>query len=339
MKGFIRILESIIACVIILVSITFFFNLNIKQTDWDNTLIKIRSEDVMAALAKNGTIAKAVSTNDANLINNAVQDSTLGLLPATAEYLMEIRGIPNPFIYISCNCTDAEIANLQTRLSPLDFKYKDRSISIRIAQDSLENIRKETNIMFLFGYRDLNQYRANLEGFLEKGGTIFMLGDLNQAQVQDGFLNDVFALSWASGTRTNTGRFFEPDNENITSFRIMKYYNNLTEPDMQDPAFTFSGTDAKIAYDNRTIIKTDIHSLVKVNMDIVRGNGRTVWMSDYTSSPETNALMKSVVLWASGERFVISPEKSVPAKHFRTSYIIRDKDVYEAILIVWRIFQ
>ena len=44
-------------------------------------------------------------------------------------------------------------------------------------------------------------------------------------------------------------------------------------------------------------------------------------------------------MWASGEEFRLNREKAVPPKHLETRYIIRDKDTYEAVLSLWRIFQ
>ncbi len=338
MKGFIKILEAILASIVILIALTFFFNIDVKQTDWDNILLQIRAEDVLASLVNNGTITEAIYTSNPSLINNSLLDTTLGMLPATIDYSLEIRGIPNPVIYIGCNCTDASVADLENRLSPLDFKYKGRDISIRIAQDSLENTRSETDILFLHGYKDLKPYSSSLEKFLENGGTIFMLGDLTQSQVEDGFMNTTFGLNWSINSRSNTGIFVPPDNENFTSkFRIEKYYNNLTN---DTPIFGFAGAASiGIEDDHTIIISYGGTSLVKVNKDIVSGNGRTVWMSDYVQSSATNNLTKAVIMWASGEEFRLNREKAVPPKHLETRYIIRDKDTYEAVLSLWRIFQ
>ena len=336
MKGFIKILEAIIASVIILVSLTFFFRVDIKQTTWDDILLQIRGEDILASLAANEVLTKAVNENDQDLIKNMMLDQTLGMLPPTIDYSLEIRGIPNPVIYVGCVCTLEQIIDLEKNLTPLDFKYRGRDISIRIAQDSIENIRAETNILFLFGYTDLNPHRAKLENFLERGGTIFMLGDLTQQQAESVFMNDIFGLVWKLGTRSNTGEFFDPNNENITSFKVIKYYKNLTgEP----PSFPFVNGQARIATDNGTVIRDSQVSLVKVNKDIINGNGRTIWMSEYVSNSATNNLTKAIVMWASGERFKMNRAKVIPAKHLDVRYIVRDKDVYEAILTLWRIFQ
>ncbi len=278
MKGFIKILEAILACIIILVSLTFFFNVDVKQTDWDNTLLQIRAEDDLARLVTGGKITTAVYTNNPALINDTLLDTTLDMLPVTVDYSLEICGIPNSIIYIGCNCSDTDVADLESRLSPLDFKYKDRDISIRIVQDSLTNMRSETNILFLYNYHNLTPYRQNLEKFLERGGTIFVLGDLTQSQVEDGFMNTIFDLSWSGIPRTNSGTFY-PENENFTApFRIEKYYNNLTN---DTPAFDFSGSASIGLGDGKTNIVDAGTSLIKVNYDIINGDGRTVWMSDY----------------------------------------------------------
>jgi hypothetical protein len=221
---------------------------------------------------------------------------------------------------------------------PHTFTYKSRSMALRFEFDQIENIRNETNVLVIFGYTDLNQFSQKLSRFMERDGTIMMIGDLTQQQVEDGYINNTFGLKWVAGPRTNTGSFYNSANENSVSFRISKYYNDInSEPEN----FGFSGS-ATIEIDDRTAVadSNTAFSLVKVNKEIVKGHGRTVWMADPTKNKATSNMTKAVVMWASGETFRLDTTTKTPApKRFQSSAIVYDSDPYEVVLTVWKIFQ
>jgi hypothetical protein len=335
MKGFIKILEAIVASVIILTSLTFFFNTQLKETNWGDVYLKIRADDALATLVKSGTVQQAVKNDDATALNSVMLNANLSMMPITVDYSIQIKGIPNPVIFVGCNCTQAEIDTLKSYLQPLDFKYKDRSISMRIEFDNINNIRNETNVLVVFGYKNLNPFSQKLSKFLERDGTIMMIGDLTN-ETEDGYMNTTFGLKWVGGTRSNTGTFFDPDNENITSFRIAKYYSNLTGA---AASFTFAGA-AAIGMDKRTVVTDGTYSLVKVNGEIVNGHGRAVWMADPNKDKQTSNMTKAVMMWASGESFKMDTTSKTPAqKNFKSSAVVFGSDPYEIILTVWKVFQ
>lgn len=336
MKGFIRILEAIVASLIILTALTFFFNTTIKPSNWDDTFLQVRAQDIVASLSINGTINKSVSTNDQTIINDAILNPNIFMLPITVDYSVTVEGIPNPVIRIGCNCTDSQMQDLKDTLSP-SVVYNGRTITFVVYQAEISRIHEDanadTNILFLNGYKNLTQFDDGLRIFMKRGGTIFLLGDLTQSQVNDCFVNETFGLKWVAGTRSNTGRFFDNDNENITSFKISKYYAGITpEPE----PFSFLGA-ATIATDNRTIIRGDTGlSLAKINTNIVDGNGRVVWLSGSTGIANVT---KSLVMWGSGEKFDLNSKKPSPSKYFKTFYMINGRDSYKIVLTLWKVFQ
>ncbi len=336
MKGFVKILESIIASIIMLTTMTFFFTTTIKQTDWDDALLQIRSQDILAALTLNGTISETVMKSNPNITINALLNPNLLMFPITVDYTIAIKGVPPPNILIGCNCTD--LNPLYSLLSPTEFVYKNRTIKIVLGKVSLDDIHNEEriNILFLTEYKDLTTYRSKLDTFLRRGGTIFMMSNLTFVQANNNYMNEVFGLKWVTGTRQNTGAFFDPENEeNTTTFTIAKYYRNLTS---EAASFDFSGA-ATIAVDNRTVVYGNGLSLAKINKDIIQGRGRTVWLSPAGSTANIQNLTKALVMWGSGEYFELSTKKTAPLKYFKTIYIAEDRDVYEVVLTLWKIFR
>ncbi|MBI4163010.1 MAG: hypothetical protein HY513_04970 [Candidatus Aenigmarchaeota archaeon] len=64
MKGFIKIFEAIIASLILLVSLTFFFVPLTKPTSWDKTLLQLSVQDALGALSASGNLTDYVKSDD-----------------------------------------------------------------------------------------------------------------------------------------------------------------------------------------------------------------------------------------------------------------------------------
>ena len=346
-KGFIRILEAIIASLLLLASLAYFFEPVVKYSKWPDVSESIKTEDALVSLYKSGKLEDYVSYVNLNEVDCnlgcsdkiALTDDLSKMLSKTIDFSVEINGRPNPIIYIGCNCTATEINELNNILNPETFIYKDRVIDIRIDKATINNIDPRINILFLFRYENLgvDPYRYPIEKFLEDGGTIFMLTDLTASQVNDGFLNKTFGLKWKSGASLTTGSFYSAGDVNKTSYRIANYYANTSGSSKSDQFNPLNANN--ISVDNRTIISTtDSYSFVKINQ---LPRGRTVWFADCdTTNNKVRNLTKAVVMWASGESYKMDyPEnKQIPEFYKSVQYIAADKEPYEINLIFWRVF-
>lgn len=341
MRGFIRILESIIASIILITSMTFFLTPGVLETGWDETMIQIETQDVLFTVNENATVKEFIKLNSISSLNEKFEE----LFSSTMDFSIHIDGIPNPIINIGCNCSESEITELENMLDPLIFNYTGRSIDIRIANASIMDISENTNILFLFDYKNLTIYESELDDFLEQGGTIFMLADITEEQTNDGFMNETFDLSWyGTGNPANNGEFYDTTNVDKVSYKISKYFVNISGlPDTTIfSAFNRGPGINHIAWDNKTIVwdTGNKFSFVKINEEIVNGNGRTVWFNDYThNNVPTNYLLKATIMWASGERYNMDTyDKSYPKTYTTTKYIMFDEDPYEIEVTVWRVF-
>ncbi len=345
MKGFIRILEAIIASLLLLALLAYFFEPVVKYSKWPDVSESIKAEDALVALYKSGKLADYVSYSSIGELENdkiALTNNLSKMLSKTIAFSVEVNGRPNPIIYIGCNCTATEINELNNILNPETFIYKNRLIDIRIkpvAINEINNMYPKPNILFLFDYENLSQeqYKYHAEKFLDSGGTIFMLADLTASQVNDGFLNETFGLNWKNGASSTTGSFYSAGDVNKTSYRIANYYANTSGSSKSDPFNLFNANN--ISVDNRTIVSiTDSYSFVKINQ---LPRGRTIWFADFSmTNSYIKNLTKAVVMWASGESYKMDvPEnKQIPEFYKSTQYIAADKEPYEINLIFWRVF-
>lgn len=339
MKGFVRILEAIIASIILLTSLTFFFTSPPQADDWGKVILQNLGKDALAVADISGNLKPSVNNNNATTLTNFFSS----FLPKSVAFSTEISEIPNPVIRIGCNCTASQITDLEGRLSPLNFVYKNRNISIRVENVSIAGVRNDTDTLFLFGYVNLNPYESTLKGFFQNGGTVFMLADLTEPFVNDSILNETFGLSWNNSLmQSGSGTLYQAGDARRVSWRIRKYYRNTTgsEPGVF-ASFHQGGGVNKINLGANTIVQDNNPfggSLVKVNSGVENGNGRTVWFADYNSG--NDALLKAAVMWASGESFMLDAQPQFPGReNAKVHLLVYDRDTYVATITVWNVFR
>lgn len=350
MKGFIKILESIIASIVILSAITFFFSYP-KPSTAEQTQFNY----VLAALQKNGSLNDYVKSNDAAALNTTLKD----MLPATADFSVEISGIPNPVIKIACVCSDVQETEIISRLSPLVFSYRSRTIEIRIdngnSGDFSEMANSNADILFFFSPRTFTPAEQNqLVRFLQNG-TLFMIANLGEGDVDPSnpnvVMDDLFGLAWDGALPGGSvGAFVDTTHPDSVSYRISRYYSSLAGD--KNHQFNFippEPTKNNIKADSRTVVAGPVpllqKSIVKINE--IGSRGRTAWLRDYDAGgpdgTELNRLLKAIMLWASGERFGMDPQfKIIPEpQSYRQYNYIGVLDSFEPFLVslkIWNVF-
>lgn len=348
MKGFVKILEAIIASIILLASLTFFFIPNVQKSGWDDVALNVLAHDALETAYLNGTISRFVKSDD----TTPLIDSISSMLPQTVDFSIEVNGLPNKIILIACVDCPQSGANsaddLSSILFPNEFTYKRQNISIRVGTINLatENIPDNTNILFFFDKTKISTYQTKINDFLNKGGSVFLLSEIIQTDV-NGPIGSIFNLGWV-GITSLPGKFDDVNDAKKVSHFVARYYANISTrhlQNVQSETFTvFKPSGVTASNDNNNVVKSDDgRAYVRTNYT---NNGRSVWFSEYTRSdhnnPNTKAidnLTKASIMWASGERFKLDKIKKMPAPvNFRSSLFVVDEDTYLVELIVWRIF-
>jgi hypothetical protein len=344
MKGFARIFESIIASIILIASLTFFFVLEPIDTAWDNTMLQIISQDALYSAYRNGSLVRFIETNDRVSMNTYMA----GLLPSTVEYSVHVKGIPNDVIYVACvDCSGGEKAELLAILNTTEFFYNDRRISIRVENVSIagqEEPPEGTNILFFFDKEKINNFGSKIDRFLSGGGSIILMSDLTGDESE--YIRNIFGISLTSSGPSPA--YFPSVYGGNVSHYIAKYYANITERgvgDVEAEEFSFHQSFVNPG-DGRDIVRSNVRSFVRANYEVNKTKGRTVWFDDYQRGdhtlPETRKtdnLVKAAIMWASGEDYSMDTVEKNPAPvNFKSFVIVFDKDVYTVELTVWRVF-
>jgi hypothetical protein len=345
MKGIIKILEAIIASVILLTALTFFFTSEAPQQA-DDTRILIQVQDSLESLNKAGLLSQYVKNNNVLQFNSKLKQ----LFPASIDYSIEVYSMPPPEIYVGCNCTTADRLSLENLIEGT-LEYKGRNVRIIVDDEQLNNIRPETNIIFFMNYRNLSEDMQYVNSFLDRGGGIILLSDLTKTQAEDPVLNSTFGLKWLGTPSSTPGTFLHND---FASNRTYNYYDNIT-PLMTDIpnkfSFMYFSASNGIGVDEKTAIvdSTGTHSFVKINYNLGQTKkGRSVWFANYAKINNDNKtiiinnLLKSTIMWSSGEHFKMDEfQKTLPEKYSKIHYIVAGDSVFEpfeVVIIVWRVF-
>ena len=353
MKGFVRILEAIIASLILLSSLSYFFTIS-SSNDWNLALLQADVQDALVSMDKT-VLQIYLKDND----KVAIESTLRSLLSDTVDFSTTVEGLPNADIFIGCNCTAQEVDDLKQdilRLNPDDtISFKDRNITIRVKNESINNIDPRTTILFLFNYEDLTPNRPFLDPFLARGGTVFMLAQL-EGNTIDQTTKEIFGLEEQNPASSTLAIFYDTLSPENVSSTIFDYFLSIAG----DPSEDFGRfSPDKIKADDRTVAVNKIplslkrDSFAKVNYNITaNGRGRAVWVGNYPYTTgltdpvanNTNKLVTALVLWGSGESYILDPVKKVlPDTFYEYRYIgvlnrTNGTEPFAIKLKVWHIF-
>ena len=409
MKGIIRIVEAVIASIILLSSLTYFIFPYVAESGWGDLSLKMKVQDYLSSMDINDSLSFYINRNNGTLL----YENIAAMLSGPTGFSVEIVGLPNDIIYISC-LSEEDRDKLTYMLQPTKFLFNGRSIEFRISNISDIDINKidpRTNIIFIFNYQQLDKEKINK--ILESKKSIFMISELDENQINDGIMNEIFGLKYNSGS-DQIATFYNTTDPSKISYKIAKYFSsipfrvdvtregkfylreneyklntyindngeecveygigtcykigesfNVTDGDyiwnlkVYDIDGNISDDDTKyadIGLTNRSYIfkinsknvekndKSVIANLISgasVNYKITKyGYGRTVWLNNYTYAyNDNNQLLKSLLLWASGEDYMLISD--VSNTFFTISYLKAGNiyfEPYEIKLNVWHIF-
>lgn len=205
MKGFIRVLEMILASIILLSSLSFFFSTYIKPSRWQEAELQLYGQDILKSLDEAGLLRRMIEEGNVSGLEETIRK----VLPESVGFLIEIEGLPKESITIACNCTDLEKDRLQEMLhisSSVDqvMRFKGRKIKFIILDEgSLEEILKQDaewdniDIIVFFGLQNLTKYEERLNQFLSKDKALVLISNVDENI--DDFYSRLFNLSVSSG--------------------------------------------------------------------------------------------------------------------------------------------
>jgi hypothetical protein len=364
MKGFIRILESFIASLILFTSITYFFSVP-SYSFWDSASVGTTVQDTITVLHLNGDFNTAITNND----NQPIRDVLAVSLPATTEYSIQITGAPSPEIKIHCVCTQLEAEEIEDRLDLIgnQFSYKGRNIKILISADpDINNVDTASDLILFIRLDDVKNEKNRLEFWLDNEKNVMLLQELREEYFDVGVdtkdvLENVFGLEWKPGTSSAGGTIIFNNTEDVSklSYRISKYFSQSSiypvEEQFDFPEKEGSTDLNRVGVDKGVVVVRqhpgqgqDVKDYSLVN--VRETNGRATWFADYdatTSSgggipdnDDINKLLRAMFMYSSGEQYIVV-DSVLPEKQPYLSYDLLgsiEGDLYTIHILIWSAF-
>lgn len=222
MKGIISVVELIIVAVILFTTFQIFFPGGTVTNRWQEADTVVKSRDMMIAMDKAGDFYKNSFSSDG--VSNFIKSVLPGL---NLFSWTETGGAIKNRITVACDCTDAQITDLINWAS--NNKINGRTITFDFVPADFNNIPK-SDVLIIFGYKDITPYKQNLKNYLDGGSGIVEIADLDSSSKVDSIQQEIFGLKWiesASGNLADAKFSRKPVDSKDAIYTPYKYFYHL----------------------------------------------------------------------------------------------------------------
>ncbi len=338
MKGFLHIVEIVIAGILVFIIAVQFMAISLPEFDWQRTKLMLLGNDILFTLDKKGI----------DWFNSTEVDSEISsLLPENILYSLEIRNTFKPYITVGCICDDQEFDILDYSedndgiLSPFELNGHQIEFHMRKIDPISPIFPHDADVIVSWDY-NLTSYQAQLMNYLSDAGSFMEIRDLDESDI-DSIHRDILGVVWNESLNVGSGYiYFTPDSSENEFYPIVKYFYHIpnssgeyfTEPHLfsnflNGEKISQSFLDPKLAIMRQ--YGTNIPACVVNNKAL--GRGKTIWLSDGDNSLEDRkVLIKALILWAAGDVYpVISNRINNPVTV--SMFKIEDGEMFQPIEI------
>lgn len=311
MKGFVHVVEIVIITIVVFVLIYQATSVPTISRDWGKTSLEIQVRDILLSLNKKGI----------NWLNKSeVEEELDALLQNTSiRYGLKIENALKENISVGCFCNDTEYFYLKSVLYPFMLNGEYVSFTIYKLDTHNPSFPITFDVVFLADNAKNVSY-DQLRSFLSEGKGIVEVVDLTEGDISgDSVQENIFGLKWNSALTPNSNNItFSIDSES-EFYNIYKYFYNIPNltgwiPPENHTLKNFLDPNEKVdaKNGNNIVLKqkaTNVPAAI-VNNKIFEGKGRAVWLSaGNDESVEKKMMLRSLILWASGETYEVVENK------------------------------
>ncbi len=222
MKGIISIVELVIVALVLFTAFGILFPGTNYTNRWQEVEIVLKSRDLLIALDKTGDMYKKSFSSE------EISEFIASVFPERDLFSwIEADGALKSRIVVACDCTEAQTNDLIKWVG--NTKINGRTIALDFVPLANFNNIPNSDVMLIFGYRDLTAYKQNLKDYLNKGSGIVEIVDLDSSAKIDSVQSEIFGLKWvetASDT-FDTAKFSRKptDSKDVIYFPYKHFYH------------------------------------------------------------------------------------------------------------------
>lgn len=331
-KGFINILELIFTMITLFIAFQVLFPGFSYGNRWNNALLLLTSRDIILTLDRVGSLYDCSfnATRFSDFLNKVIPIEKTNLIGWS-----ETDGTIKSNLTIACNCTKDQRDLLYNWTTGLTING--RAIKVYVVDTKLDDINPFSDVLFVWGYRDLTPYRNSLLGYIngERGIVEMMSFSANPEPVQQEIFNITGGGSW--GSPGNDG-IVKPATANNVTYQAYKIYvNGLKGQSPITPEFCKKLSGVKIIPVNSDVSRVLMQGNDTTNRDFCvifndKKIAKVAWMADFTSvayNVNHTKLLTSALLSVSNKRSlgILSTNMKIG---YMTSYInVNNIDMFE----------
>ena len=232
-KAIVSLIEMVVVVIILFGAFSVLFPGFSFQNRWEDAFISLKGRDVITTMDRVDNLLYSNSFDENSLRN--FLDKTI---PTNATNLIHWSGTDGTFkpkITVACVCTPSQIGNLT---GTGRFKVNGRDIDLDIVSSGLNPIYSPSDVLIIWGYRDLTPFRTQILNYLNAENGVIELMDFQNLDEVTPVQNEIFGIAWdPSQDNINKGnkvadfvqfRGMPMLASNIT-YKPYKFFHNLTK--------------------------------------------------------------------------------------------------------------
>ncbi len=183
MKGFMHVVEILLAVMLLFFVFTQFASIPAARDDWSRVKLSLLANDILQSLEKRGV----------NWFNGTEMESELNTtLPDNVIYSLLLENIIKPEIRIGCLCDDSEFSEVEGLLEPGWFEINGESVVFETTQVTEEEMFSlYYDVVLIYGSEDLSSHEYAMRNFLAHGKGVVEISD---PEVVDDVHRDIFGM-------------------------------------------------------------------------------------------------------------------------------------------------
>jgi hypothetical protein len=352
-KGFIHVVEIIAVVLAVFVLIFQLMNTPAVNTDWSSIVAKNRANDLVYSLEASG-------------VNWFNYDSVWSRINSTVNqsnmiYSVELRNVIKPGIRVGCVCYNSgEFAEVEGALRSPSFSINGQNPDFEVFNITDSGTGKpdmpfDYDVIIVMDY---NISYTDTYKYLGNGGGVIEVRDLTR-EIAGGNSGDswavhtkLFGVNWSVDAPHPSSSAIQftsfSGSFNTTFYNIQNYFYHIPNSSGMRINQTHSFADflnyedtVNVTYEYTDTQKVILYQLgtnspaLVANIGMVDGKGRAAWMPEAAlNDDDMSVLLKSLSVWASGERYMLIPNVQMYNPSSSTLYKVYSADMFQPVEII-----
>ncbi len=244
MKGFVHVLEIILCALMVMIVLTQFSSLYLKQSSWPKNYLSMASRDMVYTASFLGDDWQNSSFIQASM------DKIL--FSSNIEYESGLKNAVKRNMIVGCFCTADEMPLLKTQLD--SFELNGRDMTFKVLDMAGVQDWNSLDVIVYAHYQNMDTDRVKIMPFLEKDRGMILAAPLTQAIIAgDATLREVFGIKWITNLRPpSTNAVFIPTSPWNESYNAMKYFYGFRASDYTNPLNSEDALGGPVSCTNST---------------------------------------------------------------------------------------